>query len=60
VQKETGYSVSQIVLGYLISQPFPVFPIVGPKNGADLDDALRATETKLTAEQVDYLHRGHA
>jgi len=60
VQKETGYSVSQIVLSYLLSQPFPVFPIVGPKNGADLDDALRATAARLTAGQVDYLHRGHA
>ena len=60
VQKETGYSVSRIVLSYLLSQPFPVFPIVGPKNGADLDDALRATAARLTAGQVDYLHRGHA
>jgi aryl-alcohol dehydrogenase-like predicted oxidoreductase len=60
VRKETGYTVSQIVLAYLISQPFPVFPIVGPKNAVDLDDVLRAAEAKLTSEQVDYLHRGHS
>jgi aryl-alcohol dehydrogenase-like predicted oxidoreductase len=60
MQKDTGYSLSQIVLGYLISQPFPVFPIVGPKNAADLDDVLRAAEAKLTPEQVYYLHRGHS
>jgi aryl-alcohol dehydrogenase-like predicted oxidoreductase len=60
VRKETSYTVSQIVLGYLISQPFPVFPIVGPKNAADLDDVLRAAEAKLAPEQVDYLYRGHS
>lgn len=58
LQKETGYSVGQIVLGYLIAHPFPVFPIVGPKNTADLDEALGAVEVKLTPEQVEYLKRG--
>jgi aryl-alcohol dehydrogenase-like predicted oxidoreductase len=31
LQQKYGYSVGQIVIGYLINQPFPVFALVGPK-----------------------------
>jgi len=31
LQSETGYSLGEIVLGYLLEQPFPVFPIFQAK-----------------------------
>ena len=55
LQSKTGYSVTQIVLGYLLGQSFPVFPIVGPKSVADLEESLSASEVTLTADQVDFL-----
>jgi aryl-alcohol dehydrogenase-like predicted oxidoreductase len=58
LQQKHGLTVGQIVLGYLTSQPFPVFPLVGPKTLADLQDCLRSVETKLSNEDVDYLEHG--
>ncbi len=52
---ETGLSVTQIVLGYLISQPFPTIPIVGCQNLAQLQDSLTAGDVQLSAEQVRFL-----
>jgi aryl-alcohol dehydrogenase-like predicted oxidoreductase len=52
---ETGYTITQIVLGYLINHRFPVFPIVGPKTLWDLDDALSAADVNLTSEQLQFL-----
>jgi aryl-alcohol dehydrogenase-like predicted oxidoreductase len=55
LQKKTGFSVNQIVLGYLLNQPFPVFPLVGPKNITDLDDSLRCADVSLSSEDVAFL-----
>ena len=44
LQVETGFSVAQIVLGYLLGQAFPVFPIVGPKKVADLEESFSAAD----------------
>jgi aryl-alcohol dehydrogenase-like predicted oxidoreductase len=55
LQAETGFSVTQIVLGYLLGQSFPVFPIIGPRKVEDLHESLSASEITLTAEQVDFL-----
>jgi len=61
---DTGLSVSQIVLGYLQSQPFTAIPIVGCRTPAQLEDSLAAGDVRLTPEQVQYLgsglqHPGH-
>jgi aryl-alcohol dehydrogenase-like predicted oxidoreductase len=52
---ETGLSLSQIMLGYLLGHPFPVFPILGPKKVEDLQQLLKAKETTLAAEQISFL-----
>jgi aryl-alcohol dehydrogenase-like predicted oxidoreductase len=52
---ETGLSVSQIVLGYLLAQPFTTIPIVGCRTLAQLQDSLTAAGVKLEPEQVRYL-----
>lgn len=53
--QETSLSVTQIVLGYLISQPFPTIPIVGCQNMEQLADSLSAGDVQLSAEQVKFL-----
>ena len=55
LQSETGYDLGQIVLGYLLEQPFPVFPVIGPKKPADLDASLRAVDATLAASHLEFL-----
>ena len=54
VAADTGLTVTQIVIGYLRSQPFPVIPIVGCKNETHLRDSLSAAGVQLP---VDVLAR---
>jgi aryl-alcohol dehydrogenase-like predicted oxidoreductase len=58
LQEKYDLSVGQVVLGYLTGQPFPVFPLVGPKTLADLQDNLRSVETRLSRADIIYLERG--
>jgi aryl-alcohol dehydrogenase-like predicted oxidoreductase len=60
LQEDYGYSVGQIVIGYLINQPFPVFALVGPKTLADLKDSIACADTKLSKEDIHYLEYGDA
>jgi aryl-alcohol dehydrogenase-like predicted oxidoreductase len=55
LEKETGLDQGAISLGYLLSQPFPVFPIIGPRKLSDLDESLKAANTVLTSQQVEAL-----
>jgi len=57
---ETSLTVTQIVLGWLLSHPFPVFPIIGPKNLSQLQDSLEASDSVLTPEQLRWLRDGPA
>src|ERR1700736_4937762 len=59
LQVETGFTVAEIVLGYLTGQPFAVFPIVGPKKVADLEESISAADATLTAEQLEFLTVDH-
>ena len=49
-------SVSQVVLGYLLAQPFPAFPIVGCQNLNQLEDSLRAADVMLSDDDVMHLN----
>ena len=55
LEAETGLDLGVIVLGYLLGQPFPAFPIIGPKRSADLLDSLEATKAELSAENIAFL-----
>lgn len=52
---QTGISLSHVVLGYLLAQPFPTVPIVGCRTVDQLEDSLAATDVRLSAEQVAFL-----
>ena len=52
---ESGLTITQIVLGYLMAQPFVTVPIVGCRTEAQLRDSLTAADVCLTAQQVEFL-----
>ena len=52
-----GLSVTQVVLGYLSSQPFPTVPIVGCRSVAQLRDSLSARDVRLTPEQIAVIEK---
>jgi aryl-alcohol dehydrogenase-like predicted oxidoreductase len=52
ITRRTGLSVTQVVLGYLLSQPFPVVPLIGPKSLAQLEDCLTALGVRLEPEDL--------
>ena len=56
---ETGRSISAIVLGYLLGQPFPVLPIVGCRTVVQVEDSCRAAETRLSAAEIAFIE-GHS
>ncbi|MGB7836649.1 MAG: aldo/keto reductase [Terrimicrobiaceae bacterium] len=58
LQQEYRFSVGQIVIGYLISQPLPVFALVGPKTLTDLRDCIACADTQLSKEDIHYLEHG--
>jgi aryl-alcohol dehydrogenase-like predicted oxidoreductase len=56
--KKKSLSVAQIVLGYLTNQPFPVFPLIGPKTLPDLQESLGNAGAKLSQDDLFYLEHG--
>ncbi len=55
VAAETGVTVNQVVLAWLIGGEVPVVPLVGASSVAQLDESLAALDLELSAEQRDRL-----
>ncbi|HEY0256839.1 MAG TPA: aldo/keto reductase [Candidatus Methylacidiphilales bacterium] len=53
-----GVTPNAIALAYLISQPFPVIPILGTMDLSHLKEAMLAAEISLTPRQVGWLETG--
>ncbi|MFI7005371.1 aldo/keto reductase [Streptomyces sp. NPDC050145] len=51
VAAQTGASVNQVVLSWLMGGAIPVLPLIGASSVAQLDENLGAVELELTAEQ---------
>ena len=47
-----------VALAYVLAQPFPSIPLIGPRTLAELDDSLEALDITLTPEDVAWLERG--
>jgi aryl-alcohol dehydrogenase-like predicted oxidoreductase len=71
VAAETGKSIAQVALAWLLGKPGVTAPIIGARNMAQLDDNLGATGWALTGEQMrrldeasdlplPYPYEGHA
>ncbi|WP_042369303.1 aldo/keto reductase [Streptacidiphilus neutrinimicus] len=51
VAAETGATVNQVVLAWLMGGDIPVLPLVGASSVAQLEESLAAADLELTAEQ---------
>src|SRR5690606_12783637 len=51
VAKETGATINQVVLAWLIGGEIPVIPLVGASSVAQLEESLAAVDLKLTDDQ---------
>ena len=57
VRQETGLSVNSIALAWLISQPFPTFPLAGASRVEHVEALREAGDALLTDRQRDLLRR---
>lgn len=55
VAEEVKASIPQVALAWLLTRPAVSAVLIGAKNMAQLEDNLRASEIRLTAEQIDRL-----
>lgn len=53
--EKLGMSPIHVALAYVLAQPFPSIPLIGPRRLSELDDSLRAFDIDLTPEQVAWL-----
>lgn len=60
IANEQGLTITQVVLGYLLSQPFVTVPIVGCKSMAQLQDSLAAAEIRLYEESMTTLQKARS
>jgi aryl-alcohol dehydrogenase-like predicted oxidoreductase len=59
VAKDTGATVNQVVLAWLIGGDVPIAPVVGASSVTQLDESLAAADLELTAEQRTRLDAAH-
>jgi predicted dehydrogenase/aryl-alcohol dehydrogenase-like predicted oxidoreductase len=52
---ERGTSAINIALAWVLHQPFPVFPLVGPRNLDELDSCINALHIRLSPEETRWL-----
>jgi aryl-alcohol dehydrogenase-like predicted oxidoreductase len=59
IMEETGLSITQVVLGYLTSQPIPTFPIVGCQSVSQMLDSLSALDVRLESRHLKMIDDGN-
>jgi aryl-alcohol dehydrogenase-like predicted oxidoreductase len=59
VAAETGATVNQVVLAWLIGGEIPTIPLVGASSVAQLDESLAAVDLELTTDQRARLDQAH-
>lgn len=50
-----GYSLIQVALAWVLHQPFPVFPLVGPATVEELRSCVQALDLELSPEEMRWL-----
>ena len=53
--EELGYEAIHVALAWVLHQPFPTFPMVGPLTPGEARSCLRALEIELTPRQCAWL-----
>lgn len=55
IAQEQGVHPTAVALAYVLAQPFPTFPLFGPRTLTELHSSLEALAVTLTPEQVAWL-----
>ncbi|PLP58199.1 oxidoreductase [Mesorhizobium loti] len=55
-----GKSPIHVALAYVLAQPFPSVPLIGPRTLAELDDSLQALDITLSEADLEWLLNGPA
>lgn len=58
ISKQTGLTITQIVLGYLLGQPFTTIALIGCQSLEQLDDSVTAADVRLDHDQIRYIEMG--
>jgi aryl-alcohol dehydrogenase-like predicted oxidoreductase len=58
VAKRHGVAVAEVVLAYLINQPYQVIPIFGASSPARVEESVKAADLILSADEVAALAAG--
>ncbi|HYQ66512.1 aldo/keto reductase [Actinophytocola sp.] len=53
-----GVPTTAVALAYVLHQPFPTFPLIGPRTLTETHGSLRALDIPLTPAQVSWLDHG--
>jgi aryl-alcohol dehydrogenase-like predicted oxidoreductase len=53
-----GKQPIHVALAYVLAQPFPSIPLIGPRTLGELEDSIQAFDISLTPEQLRWLEHG--
>ncbi|TIX70422.1 MAG: aldo/keto reductase, partial [Mesorhizobium sp.] len=53
-----GKSPIHVALAYVLAQPFPSVPLIGPRTLDELDDSLQALDIALSPDDIAWLDGG--
>ena len=53
--KKKGVSPLQIALAWVLHQPFPTFPMIGPMTVAELESSVAALSVELSPDEAAWL-----
>lgn len=56
IGEQKGVTANNIALAWVLHQPFPVFPLIGPRTVEELHSSLPALDVKLTDAELKYLN----
>jgi aryl-alcohol dehydrogenase-like predicted oxidoreductase len=51
-----GVEPINVALAYVLCQPFPTFPIIGPENTEETASSLVALDVELSPQELDWLN----
>jgi predicted dehydrogenase/aryl-alcohol dehydrogenase-like predicted oxidoreductase len=58
--RKKGVELINIALAYVLCQPFPTCPLVGPKQHSEIRSTMRSLDIKLSQEELDWLDSGES
>jgi len=55
IASRKGVQPIQVALAYVLNQPFPTFPLIGPRHICETASSLQGIDVQLSAEELAYL-----